>query len=157
MIDTEFEKNFLRCCRKYGLDPNCSTQGELHFNHISLDKHLEEDLMNKKVLVWLKNNQTGLEYGLIRNQVYLSAGDTSEVYLSLKLTFEEVFHIWEAYDKGSSLEWIYTTQIFHYEDVPFEHLEIALWTLHNGNWNYILNYLNEDSYDFDFKKYLGRY
>lgn len=157
MTDT-FEREFLKCCRKYSIPVNFSSQGELHFTDIPLDEELKEDLQNKKCLVWLKNNQKGQEHGVIRNQVYISSSNNTEVYLPLNLLFEEVFHIWELYEKGCTIEWIYSNCIFHYgNDVTFEDIQIALWTLYNGKWNYILEYLEEDTYDFDFKKYIGRY
>ena len=106
MRHTKFESEFLKYCKKYKVPLDWSVQGELHFNQIFLDEDLQEELKNKKCLIWLKNNQKGEEYGIIRNQVYIASNDTSIVYKSLKLTFEEVFHIWESYEKGHSLEWI---------------------------------------------------
>lgn len=75
----------------------------------------------------------------------------------IPLSFEEVFNIWEAYFKGNSLEDIYFTVIFEEDNVGLSDVRLVIWALIHGKFNYVLNFIKEDRYNFDFKKYSGRY
>ena len=155
MIDTEFEKNFLKYCRKYDIQIKCSPQTELHMG-LDITQTLKESISDKQGLVWLKNNKKGQEYGVIRNQVYLASPKSTEVDIPLKLTFEETFQIWEAYEQGTPIDYIYGNFEFDLNHDPDDILTV-IWTLEKGRWNYILDYLEDGTYPFDFMKYLGRY
>lgn len=155
MIDTSFEENFLKYCKKYNIPIKCSSQAELHIG-LDITPELEMKISDKQGLVWLKNNKKGQEYGIVRNQVYLASPKSTEVDIPLNLTFEETFQIWEAYEQGTSVEYIYTQFVFDLNPT-LDDILIVIWTLEHGRWNYILNYLEDNTYLFDFKKYLGRY
>lgn len=156
MIDTEFEDKFLQYCKKYGI-PIKSSQMELHYNDVELSAEEIEYLEDKQCLVWLGTNKNGRKYDVIRNQVYFASTKSSNVVKPIKLTFEEVFHIWESYMKGMSLATIWDTHIFQFDNVELKEIRWVIWTLQHGKWNYVLDYLKEDTYDFEFKKYLRRY
>lgn len=156
MIDT-FEDKFLQYCKKYGIPINTPSQMELHYDSIELDASEQEYLADKQCLVWLGTNRNGRKYDVIRNQVYIASNKNTNVIKPIKLTFEEVYHIWESYEKGESISTIWNTHIFHFDGVELKEIREVIWTLQKGKWNYILGYLEEDTYDFDFKKYLRRY
>ena len=153
MIDRELEDKFLEFCKKYSISIS-NSQMELHFDSVELDQSEQKYLDDKQFLVWLGNNRDGRKYDIIRNQVYLASTKSTDVVKPVKLTFEEVFHIWEDYSKGVPISTIWSTHIFHFDMVELKEIRWVIWTLQHDKWNYVLNYLKEDTYDFNFKKYV---
>ena len=105
----------------------------------------------------LGSTEKGAEQGVKCNQFYVTSRGSMKVEMIIPLYFEEVFNIWEAYFKGNSLEDIFFTVLFEEEDVGLSHLRLVIWALLHGKCNYVLKFIKETRYDFDFKKYEGRY
>lgn len=163
MIDTEieFEQNVeeivYKILKREGICPNSAFQTTLTPDEVTLTESDEEYMSDKQCLVWLGSNESGAKQGVRCNQFYISKRGSMKVDKSIPLTFEEVFNIWEAYFKGNSLEDIYFTVIFDAENVGLSDLRLVVWALLHGKCNYVLNFIKEDRYDFDFKKYTGRF
>ena len=161
MIDTEMRECIREECYKILKEcwfvPEVRNQTLLIPNDLELDKDLLDYMQDKQCLVWLKSNEKGKSQGIICNQVYVSKRGKLDVDKMFPFSFEEVFHIWECYFKGRTPEDIYWTVIFNDEDVGLSDVKLVIWALLNGRFNHILEFINEDRYDFDFKKYAGRF
>ena len=156
MIDTDFEDKFIQACKKYGIPIPASSQMKLQQEHVVLSPEEIDYLSDKQCLIWLGTNRNGKEHGVIRDQVYLAHGRSSNVEYPLNLTFRDVYNIWESYLKGIPLSHIYAEDYSFKEDTNPRDIRWVIWTLEQGKWNYVLDYLKEDTYDFEFKKYIRR-
>ena len=161
MIDTQLDKRIeetvLKTLKKYGVVPSNGGQTTLTLNDVDVGPEMEEFMQDKQCLVWLGSNEKGAEQGVKCNQFYVTSRGSMKVEMIIPLYFEEVFNIWEAYFKGNSLEDIFFTVLFEEEDVGLSHLRLVIWALLHGKCNYVLKFIKETRYDFDFKKYEGRY
>lgn len=161
MIDTELENKVkeivFRTLKEAGICPNASVQTTLTPNDVELDKEMSAYMQDKQILVWLGSTERGKKQGVKCNQVYVAARGSMKVDMVIPLSFEEMFDIWEAYFKGNSLEDIYFTVIFDEDNVGLSDVRLVVWALLHGKCNYMLNFVNEDRYEFDFKKYSGRF
>ena len=163
MIDTEVEfeqkveEILYRILKREGICPNSTLQTTLTPDEVTLTASDEEYMSDKQCLVWLGSNESGAKQGVKCNQFYISKRGSMKVDKPIPLTFEEVFNIWESYFKGNSLEDIYFTVIFDADNVGLSDLRLVVWALLHGKCNYVLNFIKEDRYDFDFKKYTRRF
>ena len=166
MIDTdlikeiaskEAEETVFKTLKKYGVIPSTAIQTTLIQDEVYLEHDMMEFMKDKQCLVWLGSNEKGAEQGVKCNQFYVTSRGSMKVEMVIPLYFEEVFNIWEAYFKGNSLEDIFFTVIFEEENVGLSDLRLVIWALIHGKCNYALKFIREDRYDFDFKKYEGRY
>ena len=161
MIDTQLENKVeemvLKALKKYNVIPHTGLQTTLTPNSVDLEPEMEGFMEDKQCLVWLGSNEKGAEQGVKCNQFYVASRGSMKVEMVIPLFFEEVFNIWEAYFKGNSLEDIFFTVIFEEENVGLSDLRLVIWALIHGKCNYALKFIREDRYDFDFKKYEGRY
>ena len=160
MLDIEKEElreEIYKVLKEVGFVPEMKNQTLLVHDELELDSELKEFMSDKQCLVWLKSTKSGETYNVACNQVYVSNKGSLKVVKPLPFSFEEVFHIWECYFKGRSIEDIYWTLIFDAENVGLSDVKLVLWALLNGRFNHILEFINEDRYDFDFKKYTRRY
>lgn len=162
MIDMEIEfeqkveEILYKILKREGICPD-TMQASLTPNDVILPDSTEEYMQDKQCLVWLGSNESGAKQNVHCNQFYISNQGSMRVEKPLPLTFEDVFNIWEAYFKGHSVEDIYFTVIFEGEDVGLSDIRLVIWALLHGKCNYMLNFIREDKYLFDFKKYLGRF
>ena len=161
MIDAEFENKVkeivFKTLKEAGICPNLSVQTTLTPNDVELEEEMSDYMEDKQVLVWLGKTERGKKQGVKCNQVYIATRGSMKVEMVLPFTFDEMFSIWEAYFKGNSLEDIFFTVIFDEDDVGLSYIRLAVWALLHGKCNYMLNFVNEDRYEFDFKKYSGRF
>ena len=160
MIDTDLESYVkelvFKTLKEVGITPN-HVQTTLTPTEIELDDETVEFMRNKQCLIWLGSNEKGEKQGVKCNQFYIAKHGSLRVEKAIPLNFEEVFNIWESYFKGNSLEDIYWTVIFDDENVGLSDLKLVVWSLLHGKCNYLLNFIKEDRYAFDFKKYEGRF
>ena len=162
MIDTELE-NYVKdlvykTLKEVGITPSIvSNQTTLTLNDVDLDPDTEKYMQDKQCLVWLGSNEKGESQHIRCNQMYIAERGSLRVDQPLPLTFENVFHIWECYFKGKSLEDIYWTMVFDYDNVGLSDVRIVIWALLHGKCNFMLSFVNENRYGFDFKKYIGRF
>ena len=163
MIDTDGNlENYVKelvykTLKEVGITPTTANQTTLTPNDVTLDEITENYMMDKQCLVWLGSNEKGESQHIKCNQFYISKQGSLKVDQPLPFSFEEVFNIWECYFKGKSLEDIYWTVIFDNGDVGLSDIRLVVWALLHGKCNFMLNFVKEDRYPFDFKKYLGRY
>ena len=163
MIDTDGNlENYVKelvykTLKEVGITPTTTNQATLTPNDVTLDEITENYMMDKQCLVWLGSNEKGESQHIKCNQFYISKQGSLKVDQPLPFSFEEVFNIWECYFKGKSLEDIYWTVIFDNGDVGLSDIRLVVWALLHGKCNFMLNFVKEDRYPFDFKKYLGRY
>lgn len=162
MIDTQnFEQNVeeivYKILKKEGICPDYALQSTLIPDEVVLTESELEYMEDKQCLVWLGSNESGAKQGVKCNQLYISNRGSMRVDKTLPISFEEAFDIWEAYFKGHSLEDIYFTVIFNEENVGLSDIRLVVWSLLHGKCNYALDFIREDRYTFDFKKYLGRF
>lgn len=161
MIDTQSENEIkevvLKTLKELGILPTSYMQTTLIPDELAMDKDVLEYMQDKQCLVWLGSNDRGEKQGVKCNQFYIAKRGSMNVDKSLPLTFEEVFNVWESYFKGNSLEDIYFTIVFDDIEVGLSDLKLVIWALLHGKCNYMLQFVNEDRYNFDFKKYEGRY
>ena len=161
MIDTEkefeikIEEAVYRILKREGICPTPSFQTTLTPNEVVLSESDEEYLSDKQLLVWLGSNERGAKQNVKCNQFYIS--ERGSMSVTKPIPFEEVFSIWEAYFNGCSPKDIYFTFIFDEEDVDISDIKLVIWALLHGKCNYLLSFVREDRYNFDFKKYSGRY
>lgn len=161
MIDTDLE-NYVKdlvfkTLKEIGITPESSMQTTLQPNDVDLEEELQEYMADKQCLIWLSTNEKGEKQGIKCNQFYIAKRGSMRVDKSIPLTFEEVFHIWESYFKGNKLEDIYWTVPFDYDNVGLSDLRLVVWALIHGKCNFMLSFIKEDRYLFDFKKYEGRF
>lgn len=166
MIDTEveFEQKVeeiatavvLKMMKKAGI-PMDTMQTTLTPDDVILNESLEEYMQDKQCLVWLGSNERGAKQGVQCNQFYISKQGSMSVDESLPLTFEEVFDIWEAHFKNHPVEHIYYNVLGAKEEVNLSDIRLVIWALLHGKCNYVLDFIREDRYPFDFKKYAGRF
>lgn len=161
MIDThsenEIEEVVLKTLKKLGMLPASYMQTTLVPDELAIEKRVLEYMQDKQCLVWLSTNESGQKQGVKCNQFYVAERGSMRVDYALPLSFEEVFEVWEAYFKGNSLEDIYFTVNFDSDEVVLSDLKLVVWALLHGKCNYMLEYIREDRFLFDFKKYEGRY
>jgi len=161
MIDTHSENEIkevvLKTLKELGILPTSYMQTTLVPEELAMDREMLEYMEDKQCLVWLGSNENGQKQGVKCNQFYVAGRGSMRVDTPVPLSFEEVFNIWEAYFKGNSLEDIYFTVIFDNDNVGISDLKLVVWALLHGKCNYMLHFINEDRYSFDFKKYEGRY
>lgn len=163
MIDTEIEfeqkveEVLYKILKREGICLNSSGQTKLTPNEVFIGEEMEEYMEDKQCLIWLGSTEKGKAQDVKCNQVYISQRGSMLVDKPIPLSFEEVFNIWEAYFKGNSLEDIYFTVIFEEDNVGLSDVRLVIWALIHGKFNYVLNFIKEDRYNFDFKKYSGRY
>lgn len=166
MIDTDFKiesreqfrEEVFKIFKEVGFIPESRNQTLLVPNELELKKDLIDYMKDKQCLVWLKSNEKGKPYNILCNQVYVSKRGSLDVDRIFPFSFEEVFHIWECFYQGRTPEDIYLYTIFDSgEDVDLSDVVLVIWALQNGRFNHILEFINEDRYDFDFKKYAGRF
>jgi hypothetical protein len=143
--------------KEVGITPSITNQTSLIPDEITLDEATEKYMQGKQCLIWLGSNEKGAAQHIKCNQFYISKQGSLKVDQPLPLTFEEVFNIWECYFKGKPLEEIYWTVIFDYDNVGLSDIRLVVWALLHGKCNFMLNFIKEDRYPFDFKKYLGRF
>lgn len=162
MIDTDLEsyvKDIVyKTLKEVGITPSIvSNQTTLTVCDVELDSDMEKYMQNKQILVWLGSNEKGESQHIKCNQMYIAKRGSLKVDQPLPFTFEEGFHIWECYFKGRNLEDIYWTFVFDYDDVGLSDVALVIWALLHGKCNFMLNFVDENRYGFDFKKYEGRY
>ena len=165
MIDTEVEEYVRKCTREevfkalkeVGIVPPSAFQTTLTPNNVELEEDLVEYLKDKQCLIWLGSNEKGEKQNVRCNQIYISKRGSIKVEKALPFSFEDVFNIWEAYHKGNSLEDIFFTAMFDYENVGLSDIRLVIWMLLHGKCNYMLKFIQDERYTFDFKKYEGRY
>ena len=161
MIDTHSENEIkevvLKTLKELGILPTSYMQTTLVPEELAIEKGVLEYMQDKQCLVWLGSNERGQRQGVKCNQFYVAERGSMRVDYALPLSFEEVFEVWEAYFKGNSLEDIYFTVIFDDDNVGLSALKLVVWALLHGKCNYMLQFIKEDRYSFDFKKYAGRY
>ena len=165
MTDTELE-NYVKTCareevfrtlKEVGIIPPSAMQTTLTPDEVVIDDELVEYMQDKQCLVWLGSNQNGEKQNVHCNQFYISKRGSMKVDRPVPLSFEDVFNIWESYFKGNSLEDIYFTAVFDYDGVGLSDVSLAIWALTHGKCNYMLKFIQEGRYPFEFKKYEGRY
>lgn len=160
MIDTtesKIEEVVLKTLKKYGLVPSSAGQATLFPDEVEIEEELIEYMDDKQCLIWLGSNERGERQGVRCNQFYVAKRGMTRVDKALPLLFDEVFEIWEAYFRGNSLEDIFFTVPFESEEVGLSDLRLVIWALLHGKCNYMLEFVKEDRYTFDFKKYKGRF
>ena len=162
MIDTELETKVreivFKTLKEVGITPKTvPLQTTLTPEEVFVDSEVVEYMQDKQCLIWLGSTEKGTKQGVKCNQFYISKRGSMKVDKPIPLYFEEVFNIWEAYFKGNSLEDIYFTVIFDEENVGLSDIRLVVWALLHGKCNYVLNFVKEDRYPFDFKKYNGRF
>lgn len=156
-IKEEVKEEVYKTLKELGYSPKDSSQSTLTPCTVTIDPEDEEYMKDKQCLVWLGSTGKGLEQGVRCNQFYISKRGSMAVEIPIPLYFDEVFNIWESYFKGNSLEDIYFTVVFEEENVRLSDLRLVVWALVHGKCNYVLNFINEDRYLFDFKKYARRF
>lgn len=165
MIDTRLDESkveeiatkvVFKLFKRAGI-PLENVQTTLTPDEVILNESLEDYMYDKQFLVWLGSNESGAKQGVKCNQVYITKQGSMKVEESLPFTFDEVGDIWEGYFKGHSIEHIYYTVLDAKEEVNLSDINLVIWGLLHGKWNYVLDFIREDRYAFDFKKYLGRY
>lgn len=163
MIDTEVdfeqrvEEIVYRILKKEEICSNGQIQSTLLPDEVNLTESEKAFLEDKQGLIWLSSNERGAKHGVKCNQFYISKQGSMSVVKTLPLSFEEVFNIWESYFKGHALEDIYFTEVFDEDDVALSDIRLVIWMLLQGKCNFALNFIREDRYPFDFKKYMGRF
>lgn len=161
MIDTDLEtyvkELVYKTMKEAGFTPATVGQSTLVPDDISIDEMTKKYMQDKQCLVWLGSNEKGEKQHIKCNQFYVSKQGSLQVDQPIPLSFEEVFNIWECYFKGKSLEEIYWTVIFDYDNVGLSDIKLVVWALLHGKCNFMLNFVKEDRYNFEFKKYLGRF
>ena len=161
MLDTELEtyvKDLVyKTLKDVGITPAVTNQTTLTPDNVELDEDTEKYMQDKQCLVWLGSNEKGEKQHVKCNQVYIAKRGSLNVDQPIPLTFDDVFNIWECYFKGKSLEDIYWTVVFDYDNVGLSDVRLVVWALLQGKCNFMLKFINEDRYGFDFKKYLGRF
>lgn len=161
MIDTDLETYVrdlvFKTLKETGITPASSMQTTLTPGEVDLTPELQEYMEDKQCLIWLSTNEKGEKQQIKCNQFYVAKRGSLRVDKAVPLSFEEVFNVWEAYFKGNNLEDIYWTVIFDYDNVGLSDIKLVIWALLHGKCNFMLNFIKEDRFPFDFKKYEGRF
>ena len=161
MIDTELEtyvrELVFKTLKEVGITPESSMQTTLTPGEVGLSPELQEYMEDKQCLIWLSTNEKGEKQQIKCNQFYVAKRGSLRVDKAIPLSFEEVFNVWEAYFKGKSLEDIYWNVLFDYDNVGLSDINLVIWALLHGKCNFMLNFIKEDRFPFDFKKYEGRF